>query len=173
MGGSGIYGWGTSGVYPSINTGRKGGAMKRVLFVYICTIMACVSVHALDDNALRDSLFRIYHSMPADTTRTLFLHKVFTQNIDKDWSAELLDTALVLAAESFHVMLMRPCLLYFSQPSRSVRSVPFSKPRPHSAAPLQLLKPAANLLLPLNTFAWLLWSMLAESASGLSHRIAF
>ena len=73
--------------------------MKRVLFVYICTIMACVSVHALDDNALRDSLFRIYHSMPADTTRTLFLHKVFTQNIDKDWSAELLDTALVLAAE--------------------------------------------------------------------------
>lgn len=35
--------------------------------------------------------------MPADTARTQFLKDIFVHNIDKDWSAELLDSALASA----------------------------------------------------------------------------
>lgn len=73
--------------------------MKKLIILLLCAVssLSLAATQDLDDRHLRDSIFRIYHSMPVDTARIQFLKDVFVRNIDKDWSAELLDSALVSA----------------------------------------------------------------------------
>ena len=69
--------------------------MKKLVFILLCVVssMSFAATQDTDDKHLRDSIFQIYQSMPVDTARTQFLKDVFVRNIDKDWSAELLDSA--------------------------------------------------------------------------------
>lgn len=73
--------------------------MKRRWLFFLS--MVCLALYAttqpVNDTLLRDSLFRIYRSMPADTLRTEFLRNAFIDHIGRDWSSELLDSALVSA----------------------------------------------------------------------------
>lgn len=73
--------------------------MKKLVFILLCVVssMSFAATQDTDDKHLRDSIFQIYQSMPVDTARTQFLKDVFVRNIDKDWSAELLDSALTSA----------------------------------------------------------------------------
>ncbi|WP_195667509.1 tetratricopeptide repeat-containing sensor histidine kinase [Bacteroides intestinalis] len=73
--------------------------MRKLILILLCAVssLSLAATQDLDDRHLRDSIFRIYHSMPVDTARIQFLKDVFVRNIDKDWSAELLDSALVSA----------------------------------------------------------------------------
>lgn len=73
--------------------------MRKLMLILLC-VASSISLAATqdtDDKHLRDSIFQIYQSMPVDTARTQFLKDVFVHNIDKDWSAELLDSALTSA----------------------------------------------------------------------------
>ena len=73
--------------------------MKKLILLLLCAVssFSLAATQASDGSNLRDSIFRIYRSMPADTVRTQFLKDLFVHNIDKDWSAELLDSALASA----------------------------------------------------------------------------
>lgn len=73
--------------------------MKKLILLLLCAVssFSLAATQASDGSNLRDSIFRIYRSMPADTARTQFLKDLFVRNIDKDWSAELLDSALASA----------------------------------------------------------------------------
>lgn len=73
--------------------------MKKLILLLLCAVssFSLAATQASDGSNLRDSIFRIYRSMPADTARTQFLKDIFVHNIDKDWSAELLDSALASA----------------------------------------------------------------------------
>lgn len=73
--------------------------MKKLILLLLCAVssFSLAATQASDGSNLRDSIFRIYRSMPADTARTQFLKDIFVRNIDKDWSAELLDSALASA----------------------------------------------------------------------------
>nr|WP_302831190.1 histidine kinase dimerization/phospho-acceptor domain-containing protein [uncultured Bacteroides sp.] len=74
--------------------------MKKLLLLLLCAVSPVLLYAApasTNGGELRDSIFCIYRSMPADTTRTEFLKHAFTQNIDEDWASELLDSALVFA----------------------------------------------------------------------------
>ena len=73
--------------------------MKKLILLLLCAVssFSLAATQASDGSNLRDSIFRIYRSMPADTARTQFLKDLFVHNIDKDWSAELLDSALASA----------------------------------------------------------------------------
>lgn len=73
--------------------------MKKRLLLLLCAICAVLLVEAQtsDERHVRDSIFRIYRTMPADTVRTLFLRDAFMRHIDEDWSSELLDSALTCA----------------------------------------------------------------------------
>lgn len=73
--------------------------MKRRWLFFLCTVWFALYATAqpINDSLLHDSLFRIYRSMPADTLRTEFLRNAFIEHIDRDWSSELLDSALVSA----------------------------------------------------------------------------
>ena len=73
--------------------------MKKLILLLLCAVssFSLAATQASDGSNLRDSIFRIYRSMPADTARTQFLKDIFVRNIDKDWSVELLDSALVSA----------------------------------------------------------------------------
>lgn len=73
--------------------------MKKILLILLCAVNSVLLVAAQTppDKHLRDSIFRIIRSMPADTTRTLFMQDEFKSHIDADWSLELLDSALVYA----------------------------------------------------------------------------
>ena len=73
--------------------------MKKLILLLLCAVssFSLAATQASDGSNLRDSIFRIYRSMPADTARTQFLKDIFVHNIDKDWSAELLDPALASA----------------------------------------------------------------------------
>ena len=73
--------------------------MKKLILLLLCAVssFSLATTQASDGSNLRDSIFRIYRSMPADTARTQFLKDLFVRNIDKDWSAELLDSALASA----------------------------------------------------------------------------
>lgn len=70
--------------------------MKKLIILLLCAVssLSLAATQDLDDRHLRDSIFRIYQSMPVDIARTQFLKDAFVRNIDKDWSAELLDSAL-------------------------------------------------------------------------------
>lgn len=73
--------------------------MKKLILLLLCAVssFSLAAPQASDGSNLRDSIFRIYRSMPADTVRTQFMKDIFVCNIDKDWSAELLDSALASA----------------------------------------------------------------------------
>ena len=73
--------------------------MKKLILLLLCAVssFSLAATQDSDGSNLRDSIFRIYRSMPADTARTQFLKDIFVHNIDKDWSAELLDSALASA----------------------------------------------------------------------------
>lgn len=73
--------------------------MKKLILLLLCAVssFSLATTQASGGSNLRDSIFRIYRSMPADTARTQFLKDIFVHNIDKDWSAELLDSALASA----------------------------------------------------------------------------
>lgn len=73
--------------------------MKKLIILLLCTVSSVyfAATPNTNDRHLRDSIFRIYQSMPVDTARTQFLKDIFVRNIDKDWSAELLDSALISA----------------------------------------------------------------------------
>lgn len=73
--------------------------MKKLILLLLCAVssFSLAATQASDGSNLRDSIFRIYRSMPADTARTQFLKDIFVRNIDKGWSVELLDSALVSA----------------------------------------------------------------------------
>lgn len=74
--------------------------MKKLLLLLLCAVSPVLLYAApasTNGGELRDSIFCVYHSMPADTTRTEFLKDAFTQNIEEDWASELLDSALVSA----------------------------------------------------------------------------
>lgn len=75
--------------------------MKRRWLFFLCTVWLALYATAqpVNDSLLRDSLFRIYRSMPADTLRTEFMRNAFIDHIDRDWSYELLDSALVSAID--------------------------------------------------------------------------
>ena len=75
--------------------------MKRRWLFFLCTVWLALYATAqpVNDSLLRDSLFRIYRSMPADTLRTEFLRNAFIDHIDRDWSYQLLDSALVSAID--------------------------------------------------------------------------
>ncbi len=49
------------------------------------------------EQIVRDSIFRVYHSMPADSARVEYLKGMFQQNIRADWAIELADSALQAA----------------------------------------------------------------------------
>lgn len=81
--------------------------MKHYLLLLICCVLSTAlraqseTHHPLHERQLRDSIFRIYHSMPADGAgRIEFMRSMLQKNIGKRWSAELLDSALVLTADS-------------------------------------------------------------------------
>lgn len=74
--------------------------MKKLLLLLlgaVSPVLLYAAPASINGGELRDSIFCVYHSMPADTTRTEFLKDAFTQNIDEDWASELLDSALVFA----------------------------------------------------------------------------
>ena len=73
--------------------------MRELILILLCVVssICLAATQDTDDKHLRDSIFLIYQSMPVDTARTQFLKDVFVHNIDKDWSAELLDSALTSA----------------------------------------------------------------------------
>lgn len=73
--------------------------MRKLILILLCVVssISLAATQDTDDKHLRDSIFLIYQSMPVDTARTQFLKDVFVHNIDKDWSAELLDSALISA----------------------------------------------------------------------------
>lgn len=73
--------------------------MRELILILLCVVssISLAATQDTDDKHLRDSIFLIYQSMPVDTARTQFLKDVFVHNIDKDWSAELLDSALTSA----------------------------------------------------------------------------
>ena len=62
--------------------------MKKLILLLLCAVssFSLATTQASDGSNLRDSIFRIYRSMPADTARTQFLKDLFVRNIDKDWS---------------------------------------------------------------------------------------
>lgn len=73
--------------------------MRELILILLCVVssISLAATQDTDDKHLRDSIFLIYQSMPVDTAWTQFLKDVFVHNIDKDWSAELLDSALTSA----------------------------------------------------------------------------
>ena len=66
--------------------------MKKLILLLLCAVssFSLATTQASGGSNLRDSIFRIYRSMPADTARTQFLKDIFVHNIDKDWSANAL-----------------------------------------------------------------------------------
>lgn len=77
--------------------------MRRRLYILLILLGSVLHVSAglaPEEQTLRDSIFNVYHSMPADTVRVEYLRDMYQQNIRADWSIELADSALQ-AAMSF------------------------------------------------------------------------
>ncbi|MCD8182436.1 MAG: hypothetical protein LUE99_04325 [Bacteroides sp.] len=56
---------------------------------------------SVQEKSLRDSIFHIYHSLSTDTAKRIeFMRNMLQKNISKQWSVELLDSALTLAVDS-------------------------------------------------------------------------
>jgi signal transduction histidine kinase len=71
------------------------------LLLLFCLLSNVLQAQQQEDKQLRDSIFNIYHSMSADTTKRVeFMRNMLQKNIGKKWSVELLDSALVLATDS-------------------------------------------------------------------------
>ena len=58
--------------------------MKKLILLLLCAVssFSLAATQASDGSNLRDSIFRIYRSMPADTARTQFLKDIFVHNIE-------------------------------------------------------------------------------------------
>lgn len=68
-----------------------------ILLIFLCTMLQISASQTSQNYSLRDSIFEVYHRMPADTIRAEFLKDMFQQNIRTDWSIELADSALQAA----------------------------------------------------------------------------
>lgn len=68
-----------------------------ILLIFLCTMLQISASQTSQNYSLRDSIFEVYHRMPADTIRAEFLKDMFQQNIRADWSIELADSALQAA----------------------------------------------------------------------------
>lgn len=68
-----------------------------VLLILLCSVLQVSAEVTSQKQSLRDSIFEVYHSMPADTARVEFLKDMFQQNIKTDWAIELADSALQAA----------------------------------------------------------------------------
>ena len=75
--------------------------MKRLVVLLFGLIGAALFMSAANsgDRVLRDSIFHVYRSMPADTTRTVFAKEAAMGHVKESWALELLDSALVFARE--------------------------------------------------------------------------
>ena len=74
--------------------------MRRKLYILLILLDSVLRVSAgltPEEQTLRDSIFKIYHNMPADTVRVEYLRDMYQQNIRADWSIELVDSALKAA----------------------------------------------------------------------------
>jgi len=80
--------------------------MKRIGFIVLCLLIPVLMLKAeekaaVQDEQLRDSIFRTFRSMSGDTARRVdFMRDMLQKNIGKKWSVELLDSALVLTVDS-------------------------------------------------------------------------
>lgn len=75
--------------------------MKRLVVLLFGLVGAALFMSAVNsgDRVLRDSIFHVYRSMPADTTRTVFAKEAAMGHVKESWALELLDSALVFARE--------------------------------------------------------------------------
>lgn len=75
--------------------------MKRLVVLLFGLVGAALFMSAANsgDRVLRDSIFHVYRSMPADTTRTVFAKEAAMGHVKESWALELLDSALVFARE--------------------------------------------------------------------------
>ncbi len=74
--------------------------MRRRFYILLILLGSVLHVSAgltSEEQTLRDSIFNVYHSMPADTMRVEYLKSMYQQNIRADWSIELADSALQAA----------------------------------------------------------------------------
>lgn len=68
--------------------------MRRRFYILLILLGSVLHVSAgltSEEQTLRDSIFNVYHSMPADTMRVEYLKSMYQQNIRADWSIELAD----------------------------------------------------------------------------------
>jgi len=68
-----------------------------ILLILLGAVLYASAGLTPQQQALRDSIFKVYHNMPADTARVEFLRSMFQQNIRADWAIELVDSALQAA----------------------------------------------------------------------------
>lgn len=73
--------------------------MKRlyILLILLGSVLHVSAGLTPQEQILRDSIFKVYHSMPVDTVRVEYLKDMYQQNIRADWSIELADSALQAA----------------------------------------------------------------------------
>lgn len=81
--------------------------MKQYLILLICCMLGSVTRAQIQASVskseihLRDSIFHVFRSMSGDTAKRVnFMREMLQKNISKRWSVELLDSALVLTADS-------------------------------------------------------------------------
>ena len=67
-----------------------------------------------EDRHLIDSIFESAYSQPNDSLRSVYLRNMFQRNLGKQWTTELLDSALVIAAQGkVHSEEIATCYDYF------------------------------------------------------------
>ena len=78
--------------------------MKRLVLLLFGLVGAALFMSAANsgDRVLRDSIFHVYRSMPADTIRTVFAKEAAMGHVKESWALELLDSALVFARVSWN-----------------------------------------------------------------------
>lgn len=78
--------------------------MRNLLLIVFCLLTAVAAKAekplSYQDKQLRDSIFRVYHSINGGAARVDLMHEMLQQYIGKQWIVELLDSALVLAVDS-------------------------------------------------------------------------
>lgn len=70
--------------------------MKKILLLLLFCAVYITSLQASSDGC-RDSIFATCRSLSSDSARVQYMQESFKQHIGEDWSAELLDSALILA----------------------------------------------------------------------------
>lgn len=73
--------------------------MRKLLVILFCMMEATLlaATPPSEECSLRDSLLRVYRTVPTDSLRMEFAKEMFNKHIDKEWSTELLDSALTVA----------------------------------------------------------------------------